>query len=120
MFKFLTDKDDEYLERDDLSFLRTVPLEYGFHFTMGDVYLGVTATSLEDLATKLKQVSGDSVCAHFFRGDFYRWISNTIGDKFLAAQLSYIIADQTGEQLRKELLQLLDTRVQDLKSQRLI
>jgi hypothetical protein len=116
----LTDKDDEYLEQDDLFFLRTVPLEYGFRFTIGDVYQGVTATSLEDFVTKLEQVSLDSVCAHFFRGDFYRWISEAIGDKFLAAQLSYIIADQTGEELRKELLQLLDRRVQDLKSQRLI
>lgn len=110
----------EYLEQDDLSFLKAVPLEYGFRFTIVDVYQGLTATSLEDFATKLKQVSLDSVCFHFFRGDFYRWISNTIGDKFLAAQLAYIIADQTGEQLRKELLQLLDRRVQDLKRQRLI
>ena len=110
----------EYLEQDDLSFLRTVPLEYGFRFTVEDVYQGITATSLEDFAAKLKQVSLDSVCSHFFRGDFYRWISEAIGDKFLAGQLAYVSADQTGEQLKKELLKLLDRRVQDLKSQRLI
>jgi len=75
-----------------------VPLEYGFRFTIGDVYQGMTATSLEDFAAKLKQVSLDSISFHYFRGDFYRWISETIGDKFIANQLAYIIADQPGEQ----------------------
>jgi alpha-amylase len=117
----LTTKEWENVEADSLTFLRTVPYEYGFHFTTEGVYDGQTATSLEDFYDKIKQVPADSLCFHQNRGDFQRWIRNTIGDNFLANELSlFLQRNLSSEEIRTELLKLLDDRIRDLKGQRLI
>ena len=108
--------DERNTEEEHLTILRIVPFEYGFHFTTpGGVYGGLSATSLEDFAEKLKDVDVDSVTFHYYRGDFQRWIDNTLGDKELADKLCFIDNKISGEQLRKELLKMLNKRIQELK-----
>jgi hypothetical protein len=103
------------VEEHNLTILRIVPYEYGFHFTTAGVYSGLTATSLEDFAEKLKTVDVDSVAFHYYRGDFQRWIDNTLGDKDFANNLCFIDAKISREQLRKELLKMLNKRIRELK-----
>ncbi len=104
------------VEEHNLMILRIVPYEYGFHFTTDKgVYSGLTATSLEDFAEKLKTVDVDIVAFHYYRGNFQRWIDNTLGDKDFANSLCFIDTKISGEQLRKELLKMLNKRIKELK-----
>jgi hypothetical protein len=104
------------IEEHNLLILRIVPFEYGFHFTTDKgVYSGLTANSLEDFAEKLRDVDVDSVTFHYYRGDFQRWIDNTLGDTDFANKLCFIDPKISGEQLRKELLKMLDRRIHELK-----
>jgi hypothetical protein len=103
-------------EEKNLMILRIVPFEYGFHFTTDKgVYSGLTATSLDDFAEKLRDVDVNSVNFHYYRGDFQRWIDNTLGDTDFANKLCFIDPKISGEQLRKELLKMLDRRIHELK-----
>jgi hypothetical protein len=94
--------------------LRTVPFEDGFHFTIGGFYTGVTATSLFDFSSKLETIDIDSVVFHYPRGDFQNWINYILGDKELSNQMCFIRVDVSGEQLRKELLKMIQDRIRDL------
>ncbi len=104
-------------EKDVTTILRTVPYENGFHFNTptGD-YTGTTALSIEDFAEKLKSVDADSVAYHYYRGDMQRWIDETLGDRDFANHLCFIQRDISKEQLRQDLLKLLDKRITNLKS----
>ena len=104
-------------EKDPSTILRVVPAEQGFHFmTEHGIYIGLTATSLEDFASKLKTVDVESVVYHYYRGDFQRWIDDVLGDRDFANKLCFIATNISGEKLREELSKLLDKRVVDLKS----
>jgi hypothetical protein len=103
-------------EEETLQILRNVPTENGFHFTTNKgEYSGLTAISLEDFISKLKIADVDSVSFHYYRGDFQRWITNILGDKGFADQLCFIETQISGEQLRKELLKMMDKRLRELK-----
>ncbi len=104
-------------EKDAQTILRVVPPEQGFHFmTENGVYVGMTAISLEDFASKLRTVDVKSVVYHYYRGDFQRWIEGSLGDKDFANKLCFIPTKIAGETLREELLTMLDKRITDLKS----
>ena len=96
--------------------LRNIDFEHGFHFTTenGD-YTGITAVSLSDFAMKLESINVNSVSFHYPRGDFQKWINNTIGDKELADQMCFIKVNLSGEELRKELLKIMQKRISELK-----
>lgn len=96
--------------------LGTVPFDHGFHFTENGEYTGVTAISLEEFASKLETVDIHSVLFHYPRGDFQRWIEDTLGDKALAEQLCFVKPDIQGEPLRKQLLKFVRSRLSDLKA----
>jgi len=55
--------------------LSVVNYDCGFHFytALGNS-TGITATSLEDLAQKMRTISLDSIKFHFDRGDFQSWM----------------------------------------------
>jgi hypothetical protein len=104
-------------EKDSTTILRTVPHENGFHFTTPTgTYTGTTALSIEDFADKLKTIEADSVAYHYYRGDIQRWIDDTLGDRDFANSLCFIQRGMDEEELRRELLKLLDKRIVDLKS----
>jgi len=95
---------------------RIVPYEKGFHFyTALDNFTGETATSLEDFEKKLKLVPIVSVSFHLKRGDFQKWIANTLGDYELCRRVSSIKLARQNEDLRKELLAMLQTRITELR-----
>ncbi len=106
----------EKSEANPQTILRILPNEKGFHFnTEKGVYTGQTATSLEDFADKLKTLDIKSVSYHYYRGDFQRWISTTLGDREFSDKLCFIQTEITAEELRRELLKMLDSRITELK-----
>ena len=101
-----------------LEILRTVPYEKGFHFyTASDNFTGETATSLDEFEKKIQVVPAASVNFHFQRGDFQKWISDTLGDDKLAKRVSLIELTLPVEDLRKELLAIVHARINQLKGE---
>jgi len=91
--------------------LRTVPFENGFHFyTALGKYTGITATNLSEFAAKLKTIPTESITFHFQRNDFQNWIKYTIEDAEIAERISMTKGEQSTEDLRKEILRILETR----------
>ena len=98
------------------SILRNVPFETGFHFTTKNgVYTGITAVSLHDFALKLQTIDADSILFHYPRGDFQKWIQNTLGDEELANRMCFIQTNLSGEKLRSQLLKIVQKRISELK-----
>lgn len=99
-----------------IEILRTVPYEKGFHFyTSSGNYIGETATSLNDFELKIQVVPAVSVNFHMQRGDFQKWISGTLGDTELAKRISLIELAIPAEDLRKELIEIVRTRIAALR-----
>jgi len=97
--------------------LRTVPFEEGFHFTKETgVYTGITATSLSDFADKLETIDVNSVIFHYSRGDFQKWIQDTLDDKALSNQLCFVESGSSGEKVRKQLERMVRKRLTELQS----
>ena len=91
--------------------LRTVPFESGFHFyTAVGNYTGITATNLSEFAAKLKTIPAESILFHFQRNDFQKWIKYTIKDAEIAERINRAKGAQSTEDLRKEILRILETR----------
>ena len=102
--------------------LRTVPVKEGFHFSTEGVYTGITAISLFDFLDKLETVDLDSLFFHYQRGDFQKWIMNTLGDTDLADRIELttrtIFSQQTisMEELRYSLRQIIEKRIAELQA----
>ena len=97
--------------------MNAVPYDNGFHFYTGiGNYTGVTATSLAEFAEKLQAVDSGSIRFHFQRADFQKWIKTTIGDPELAKRMNMIKRELSDENLRQELLKVVQTRVVELKA----
>jgi hypothetical protein len=94
-----------------LKLLRAVSFEKGFHFyvSIGN-YTGITATSLSEFTMKLQIIPAESIVFHFHRKDFQNWIKYTIGDAALAERISNIRQEQSAEDLRKEILKIVEAR----------
>lgn len=98
--------------------LMAVSFDHGFHFTNEKgVYTGITATSLSDFAAKLETVDGNSIMFHYPRGDFQKWIQDTLGDKELANRMCFIQQNITVEKLRNQLVKIVQKRLTELKTQ---
>jgi hypothetical protein len=96
--------------------LRTVPYEKGFHFYIASgSYTGETAASLESFERKIQVVPAASVNFHMQRGDFQKWIEDTLGDNELAKRTSLIDLTLPAEELRKELFAIVQTRTTALR-----
>jgi hypothetical protein len=99
-----------------VSILRTVPYEKGFHFyTASGSFTGETATSLHTFEKKLQIVPSESVSFHIQRGDFQKWIDDTLGDKELAKRINLTKPTLPPQDLRKVLLAIVQTRISELK-----
>ena len=96
--------------------LRTVPIPQAFlFFTDIGQYTGVFAVSLTDFSEKLESISLKSIEFHFTRGDFERWIRETLGDKYLANRIKGIDRSIQGEELRKSILRIVERHLNMLK-----
>ena len=97
--------------------LSVVPSENAFYFYLPEgVYTGISAISLEDFADKLDGIDEGSILFHYPRGDFQAWIRDTIRDRELADKMCFIQRDISGQQLRLELLKMVQTRITELKT----
>ncbi len=112
----LPERKQVQLNRKIVEILRTVPYEKGFHFyTAPGNYTGETATSLDDFERKIQVVPAASVNFHMQRGDFQKWIEDTLDDEELAKRISLIELMLPAEDLRKELLAIVQTRITALR-----
>lgn len=96
--------------------VRTVPHHEGFHFFrgLGDS-TGKVAISLTDFVEKMRSVDIRSVNFHFKRQDFAKWVRDTTGDSELSMRISRIRKETHGEKLRNEIIQIVKSRLAELK-----
>jgi len=89
-----------------------VPKDTGFQFYYGiNQPSNFTAESLEQFYRLIKEISAESLEFHFYRGDFGNWLKEACKDPELASAFEGVkAADLKGEELRKELLKLLDAK----------
>ena len=88
----------------------------GFHFyTAIGNYIEETATSLTDFANILTRIDEGSIRFHFQRQYFQKWIRAIIGDYELADRLDKIKATLTTEELRRSLIETVQTRITELE-----
>jgi len=95
--------------------LRTVPPNQSFLF-FEDVgkYTGRRAANLAEFYEDIKTIDIKSVTFHFERGDYERWIRETLHDAELARKLKRM-KKSTGEELRNKILQTVRRRLHELQ-----
>jgi hypothetical protein len=71
-----------------------------------------------NFAAKLQVIGVESVNFHSKRSDFQNWIRDVVGDAKLAEKIDQIELGLTGEDLRKQLLKTVQTRISELQSAR--
>ena len=97
--------------------LRSVPKNEGLElYKAPGEFTGRTVTGLADLADKLKAVDVRAVNYHFKRREFEKWIRGTLGDEELARRFGRLNRELHGEKLRTEMLTLVRTRLDELRS----
>jgi len=96
--------------------LRTVPPDQSFLF-FEDIgkYTGRLAANLADFCESLKTIDIKSVTFHFERGDYERWIRESLHDVQLARSLKRIKKSNSGEELRNKILHHVRKRLNELK-----
>ena len=100
-----------------LRILRMVSMPESFLFFTGiGQYTGEFAPCLTDFCEKLNEESLKSIEFHFDRGDFEKWIRETIGDEYLAYRISKIDRSTKGEGLRRTIERMVKRRVESLKA----
>jgi len=96
---------------------RTLPRNEGFHFYKGPgESTGKIAISLNDLAEKMRIVDIRSINYHYKRREFEKWIRDSLGDVELSRRIGKLSRELHGEKLRNGLINLIKTRLEELKS----
>ena len=97
--------------------LSPVSVEKAFYFYYGiNYYSGIYADNLQSFVDKLKAVDLKSIEFHMSRKDFELWI-RSLGDLELAKQLELLrMKHLSGENLREELYEMVDSRCQELRN----
>jgi len=96
--------------------LRTVALPEAFlFFTDIGQYTCEFAPCLADFLEKLEKIQLKSIEFHFERGDFERWIRETLSDECLADEMSRIDRTILGEELRAAIQTVVEKRLEELK-----
>jgi len=99
--------------------LRTFPREKAFYFftSIGN-YTGVSAASLREFVEKINEVNVKSLEFHLYRGDFEKWIADTLEDKELAEDIRKLQKiNLSGDGLRNQLSLTVSKRVKRLTGQ---
>ena len=89
-----------------------VPEGMGFHFYNGiDQPTELTAKTFGNFYEDIKKVSVDSLEFHIYRGDFENWLKDACKESEFAQEVGVVKdADLKGEELRAELLKVLDAK----------
>jgi hypothetical protein len=83
--------------------LRTVPREKAFYFftSIGN-YTGISASSIKEFMDKINEVNVKSLEFHLYRGDFEKWIAETLEDAELAMEIRNLRNQNCSGTLLKE------------------
>ena len=82
-----------------------------YFFTSVGNYTGESAVSLEEFVKITGEVDIKSLEFHLYRGDFERWIAETLGDKELAEEVKALKRQNlVGNDLRDKLSLILSKR----------
>jgi hypothetical protein len=105
-------------KKDVSRILSDVPKENAFYFYITEgVDTKIFAISLEDFANKLKDIDESSILFHYPRNDFQAWIRFTLKDSKLADEMCFIQRDISGEELRQELIKMVQKRINEIKEE---
>jgi hypothetical protein len=99
--------------------LRKVPRENAFYFftSIGN-YTGESAASMEEFVKKVKEVNVKSLEFHLYRGDFEKWVAETLEDEELAEKVRSLKSlNPTGSSLRDQLYLIVSMRYEKLKGE---
>ena len=98
--------------------LRTLSRENAFYFfTSVGNYTGQRAMSLEEFATKIREVTIMSLEFHLYRGDFEKWADEVLEDNILTERISAVkLLEPFGNPLRDQLYFTVSKRLEELKS----
>ncbi|MEJ2240747.1 MAG: DUF5752 family protein [Candidatus Bathyarchaeota archaeon] len=98
-----------------VNILKTVSSEKAFHFYYDlDQYSGIYANNLKDFVDKIQTIDLNSIQFHVPRKDFEFWI-RSLGDNELAKKIEVIrIKNLTGKNLRTEIYQTINSRLEEL------
>lgn len=82
-----------------------------YFFTSIGNYTGESATSMEDFLEKIEHVDIKSIEFHFHRGDFEKWVAETIGDKEVGEEIKDLKGQNlVDDDLRSKLSSILSKR----------
>ena len=97
--------------------LRTLSRENAFYFfTSVGNYTGHRAMSLEEFATKIREVPTASLEFHFYRGDFEKWTTEVLEDNELTKRIKAVkLLEPAGNNLRDQLDFTVSKRLEELK-----
>ncbi|MEM3462794.1 MAG: alpha-amylase [Candidatus Bathyarchaeia archaeon] len=101
--------------RSSALFLRSLPPDRAFHFHEGEIYVGLSAHSLEEFLDALSRAPEGSIAFHKARGDFEEWVGCAIGDVKLANDIRGIRFGDPAE-LRRALLDAVGRRISELRA----
>ena len=89
-----------------------VPEGMGFHFYNGiDQPTDITAKTLGEFHEDIKKVNVDSLEFHIYRSDFENWLKDACNESEFAQEVGVVKdADLKGEELRAELLKVLNAK----------
>ncbi len=98
--------------------LRTLSRKNAFYFfTSVGNYTGHRAMSLEEFATKIREVEIVSLEFHLYRGDFEKWADEVLEDIELTERISAVkLLKPLGNALRDQLDFTVSKRLEELKS----
>ncbi len=97
--------------------LRKLSRENAFYFftSIGN-YTGENAASLEEFLKKIREVNAKSLVFHLYRGDFEKWVAETLEDKELAEKMRSLKSlSLMGDSLRDPLYLIVSKRYKKLK-----
>ena len=96
--------------------LRIVSVNNAFYFfTDIGQYTNRCSACLADFCNAVQIIDVKSVEFHFKRGDFAKWIRESLGDKELANEIEGVNKTIRGEELRTRIHQTLEARLTKLK-----
>ena len=96
--------------------LKTLPREKAFYFftSIGN-YTGESAASLKEFIEKINEVNVKSLEFHLYRGDFEKWIDETLEDKELTKVIRNLRnLNYSGTMLKEHLYSLVSKRYKEL------
>jgi len=95
--------------------LRTVPSDQSFLF-FEDIgkYTGRLAANLDQFYEIIRTLDTKSLTFHFRRGDYEKWIKESLHDAQLTQRLKRIKKSSSEEELRNKILQTIRKRLDEL------